>query len=271
MLIQILGTGCPKCKQLAESAAEAVRMAGLDCRIEKVTNLNEIAAFGVMTTPGLVIAGKVESAGKVLEAEKIKELLLAAAANGGTDAPAPAASQPASGGQGVGSCGCSSKPAEEPTEAPAACGCGCGGSGAEAKKCSAGKIVILLLVAAVVVVLLVMKNRGGAPLEMTKFLPFIENAEGKRLPRMLEFGSTTCVPCKMMEPVLHSLQTNYLGKLSVEFYNVEFSGDVARTFKVSMIPTQVFLDPEGKELFRHEGYFPEEDILKKWAELGYKF
>lgn len=73
--IQILGTGCPKCKQLANNAEAAVSQLGLDIKIEKVTDINEILEFGVMLTPGLVIDGEVKSVGKVLSPEDIKNFL----------------------------------------------------------------------------------------------------------------------------------------------------------------------------------------------------
>ena len=73
--ITILGPGCPKCELLARHAAEAAQELGLQCDIEKVTDIQEIMKFGVMMTPGLVIDGKVESVGRVLSVEKIKGLL----------------------------------------------------------------------------------------------------------------------------------------------------------------------------------------------------
>ncbi len=75
MKIQILGTGCPKCKQLAQNAEEAVKALGIEAEIEKVTGINEIMKFGVMMTPALAIDGTVKSSGKVLSAGDIKGLL----------------------------------------------------------------------------------------------------------------------------------------------------------------------------------------------------
>ena len=74
--IQILGTGCPKCKLLAANAAEAVRALGLEAQIEKVEKITEIMKFGVMMTPALVVDGQVKSAGKVLSTEEIGKLLV---------------------------------------------------------------------------------------------------------------------------------------------------------------------------------------------------
>lgn len=75
MKIQILGTGCPKCRQLAANAESAVRELGLAAEIEKVTAIRDIARFGVMTTPALVVDGHVKSAGKVLSSDDIKKHL----------------------------------------------------------------------------------------------------------------------------------------------------------------------------------------------------
>ena len=74
-LIQILGAGCPKCKKLAENAEAAAQALGLDYQIEKVTDLSQIMAFGVMLTPALAVDGVVKVVGKVPDVEAIKALL----------------------------------------------------------------------------------------------------------------------------------------------------------------------------------------------------
>jgi small redox-active disulfide protein 2 len=73
--IQILGTGCAKCQKLAAVADEAAKAIGLPYTLEKVTNLNDIASFGVMFTPALVLDGQVKSAGRVPSLEETKKLL----------------------------------------------------------------------------------------------------------------------------------------------------------------------------------------------------
>jgi small redox-active disulfide protein 2 len=75
MKIQILGTGCPKCRKLAEVAEKAAVELGLDYELEKVTDLNEITSFGVMMTPALVIDGEVKVAGKIPSGEDLIEYL----------------------------------------------------------------------------------------------------------------------------------------------------------------------------------------------------
>ena len=75
MKVQILGTGCPKCKKLAENAEAAIQDAGVECQVEKVTDINEIMKFGVMLTPALAIDGQVKVVGKVPSPDEIKKLL----------------------------------------------------------------------------------------------------------------------------------------------------------------------------------------------------
>ena len=73
--LQILGTGCPKCKKLAENAEAAAEELGIECHIEKVTDINEIMKFGVMMTPALAIDGQVKTVGKVSSPDEIKQML----------------------------------------------------------------------------------------------------------------------------------------------------------------------------------------------------
>ena len=75
MKVQILGTGCPKCKTLTQNAESAVKELGIDCEVEKVTDIDQILSFGVMMTPALAIDGEVKSSGKVLTSGEIKKVL----------------------------------------------------------------------------------------------------------------------------------------------------------------------------------------------------
>jgi len=75
MKIQILGTGCPKCQKLAETAKTAAEELGLQYELVKITDLNEIMKFGVMMTPGLAVDGQVKSVGKVPTVDEIKKML----------------------------------------------------------------------------------------------------------------------------------------------------------------------------------------------------
>jgi thioredoxin 1 len=88
--------------------------------------------------------------------------------------------------------------------------------------------------------------------------------EGKIV--MLELGSVGCIPCEQMKPVMEKLRTSYKGKLEVIFVDVRKDRENGRRFGVAMIPTQVFLDKNGKEFHRHIGFYAYEEItpvLKK--------
>ena len=91
------------------------------------------------------------------------------------------------------------------------------------------------------------------------------------IPRLLDLGSKECIPCKMMAPILEELKEDYRDRLIVEFVDVREKPDVAQQHGISVIPTQIFFAPDGKELWRHEGFLGKEDILAKWKELGYDF
>jgi len=95
-------------------------------------------------------------------------------------------------------------------------------------------------------------------------------APAKQLPKLLDLGATKCVPCKMMVPVLDELAKDYKGQLDVQFIDVWKDPDSAKKYKVQSIPTQIFFDAKGKEVFRHVGYFPKDDIVKAFKDHGIK-
>jgi thioredoxin 1 len=80
----------------------------------------------------------------------------------------------------------------------------------------------------------------------------------------IELGSVNCVPCKMMKPVMEQIEKEYGDSIKVVFYDVWQARDkpMATKYKVRVIPTQVFLDRDGKEFHRHEGFYPAEEIMK---------
>jgi len=91
---------------------------------------------------------------------------------------------------------------------------------------------------------------------------------GKPLPRLVDIGADKCIPCKAMAPILDELKAEYAGKFEVHFIDVWKNPDAGKKYEIQMIPTQIFFDAEGKERFRHTGFFGKEDILAKWKELG---
>lgn len=90
----------------------------------------------------------------------------------------------------------------------------------------------------------------------------------KQLPRFVEVGAESCVPCKMMQPVLDKLRDDYAGELKIEFADVWKNPDLGKKYGVRSIPTQVIYDSSGEEVFRHMGYWPKEDIDANLKELG---
>ena len=90
----------------------------------------------------------------------------------------------------------------------------------------------------------------------------------QKVPRLADLGADRCIPCKMMAPILDDLKRTYVGKLDVEFIDVWKNSGAGEQYGIRVIPTQIFFSADGKELFRHEGFFAKEDILGKWREFG---
>lgn len=122
-------------------------------------------------------------------------------------------------------------------------------------------LIVAALVGVVAVVMLA--RRGESPAG-----PQASGASARAMPRLLDLGSTMCIPCKMMAPILEELKTEYAGRLDVEFIDATKQPSVAKKYVVNVIPVQIFFDAAGTERYRHEGFFSKEDILAKWKELG---
>ena len=86
----------------------------------------------------------------------------------------------------------------------------------------------------------------------------------------IELGSVNCIPCRQMQPIMRTIEQKYPNKVKVVFYDVwtEAGQPYARQYKIRVIPTQVFLDENGKEFFRHEGFFPLAEIEKLLKDKG---
>ncbi|RPJ03622.1 MAG: thioredoxin [Spirochaetaceae bacterium] len=86
----------------------------------------------------------------------------------------------------------------------------------------------------------------------------------------IELGSVNCVPCKMMQPIMREIGQEYAGQVKVVFHDVwtPAGEPFARTYRIRVIPTQVFLDANGKEYYRHEGFFPKEELIKILQQKG---
>ncbi len=88
------------------------------------------------------------------------------------------------------------------------------------------------------------------------------------LPWLIELGADKCVPCKMMAPILVELKKEYAGVFNVASVDVWKNPDIGRKLGARVIPTQIFVDASGKELYRHEGFFSKKSILATWEHLG---
>jgi len=97
-------------------------------------------------------------------------------------------------------------------------------------------------------------------------------AEETYLVTFVELGSVRCIPCKMMQPIMKDIEKDYAGQVKVVFHDVwtPAGEPFAQTYKIRVIPTQVFLDKEGKEYFRHEGFFPKDELVKVLKQKGVK-
>jgi thioredoxin len=87
-------------------------------------------------------------------------------------------------------------------------------------------------------------------------------------PKLVDLGADKCIPCRMMTPVLAELAKEYAGQLDVVFIDVWKTRGEAEHYGIRVIPTQIFYGADGKELFRHEGFYAKKDILAKWKALG---
>lgn len=91
------------------------------------------------------------------------------------------------------------------------------------------------------------------------------------VPRLVDLGAGTCIPCKAMAPILEGLRTEFAGRMEVVFIDVWKDRDAADAYGIHMIPTQIFLGADGRELARHEGFIDREGILARWKALGVTF
>lgn len=121
------------------------------------------------------------------------------------------------------------------------------------------------------IIVLVFVVLGGCNQSSQNASAAAEVTLGSGLPMLVDLGADKCVPCKQMKPILDNLTEEYAGRMDVIFIDVWENRDQAARFNVRMIPTQIFYDKDGKELYRRVGFIGKEDILATWKELGYTF
>lgn len=137
------------------------------------------------------------------------------------------------------------------------------------------KIILIVALIVVVGVVLALKQQGKNTASEPVAVANTDAAKPAQtitgLPRMIDLGAGKCVPCKLMKPILDELRQEYKNSFEVIFIDVWENPDEAKKYNIKMIPTQIFYDASGKELFRHEGFYSKEDILGKWKELKITF
>jgi thioredoxin 1 len=89
-------------------------------------------------------------------------------------------------------------------------------------------------------------------------------------PTVIDLGARTCIPCKKMAPILEALSVEYRGKANILFIDVHEDQAAAQKNRVQMIPTQIFFNPQGKEVKRHTGFMDKADIVKELKAAGLK-
>jgi thioredoxin 1 len=94
------------------------------------------------------------------------------------------------------------------------------------------------------------------------------NLPVKGMVTMIDLGAKKCVPCKMMAPILEKLEKKYHGKAAIVFIDVWEHNEAAKRFGIRAIPTQIFFDADGREIYRHTGFMDEEKIVHFLTTLG---
>ena len=113
----------------------------------------------------------------------------------------------------------------------------------------------------------IVKAQGGSNDSGLTLMP-LGDALANGLPTLAEFGSSSCIPCKEMKPILEQLAIEYEGRLNVVIVEVYEQAALAQTHKIMAIPTQVIFDGSGKEITRHIGLWPREEIIDQLNEMG---
>ena len=95
-----------------------------------------------------------------------------------------------------------------------------------------------------------------------------ESQQAAKLPMLVDLGKGTCIPCKKMKPILEELTREYEGRAIVKVIDLGYEPQAARQYRVRLIPTQIFYDAEGNEVYRHQGFMDKKSIEMKFAEMG---
>lgn len=132
------------------------------------------------------------------------------------------------------------------------------------------KILVILIIIAVIAGGILIKKKTSPPaVPSASTVSPLPTTEIKG-PLLYEFGSSHCIPCKEMAPIIEALTEEYKGVLSVQKIDVNENRKMAEKFKVQLIPCQILLDKDGKEVFRHYGVIKKEALVKNIEKIGVK-
>jgi thioredoxin 1 len=135
------------------------------------------------------------------------------------------------------------------------------------------QIIILLVISIVFGSLTIAQSKKSTKNKKTvSFLKDTSSVVLKPLVTLVELGSVNCIPCKAMQKIMRSVEEKYGKQINIIFYDVwiEEQAHYAQEYKIRLIPTQIFLDSDGKETMRHEGFFPEKEIDEFLQSKGLK-
>lgn len=137
-------------------------------------------------------------------------------------------------------------------------------------------LIVVALIISVIAVINIKRNQSQQSINsvidsVSSQIPaeyLAENLTGQGTPVLIDIGADTCIPCKLMAPILDELKEELEGRVNVHFLNLNDYPGLAGEYNITIMPTQIFYDDGGKEIFRHEGFYAKEDILSKWTEFG---
>ncbi len=129
-------------------------------------------------------------------------------------------------------------------------------------------IIVVALLVVVAIAFLAKQDKKDLPVTDSGQEKQIAGNINSDLPTLIDLGAGKCIPCKMMAPILEELKVECKDSFNVNFIDVWENPGEKEKYGINLIPTQIFIDASGKEIFRHEGFFSKEDILGKWKEFG---
>ena len=131
-------------------------------------------------------------------------------------------------------------------------------------------LIFLLIIIAILMPRTSLYGQSGSPASLTQGAVLVTNNLdldfSKHKVTFIELGADRCIPCKAMQPIMKEIAEEYAGQIQVVFYDVWKDPAPARKYGIQLIPTQLFIDGSGKEIFRHVGLFPKDEILKMLKE-----